>query len=210
MNGPIFLENTVPMRPKTPEYILNHNDYPIKTSPRTPSGSPRKSPSEEKPLQQPSMDTILAAMEKVDKDIVVLDRVVKKVNNELQVSCLHFNDCIYTYLALWWTDFIKNPLFFQKQDKDEVKIEGIPVTPRKTEVSENVSLIEKIYEENRLKAEKATMSMYHLGCPLLEPNLPGVVGFMLYNIGYVCSLNTQLYLTVIAFIILTVISACFL
>ena len=48
--------------------------------PRTPAGSPSNATD-----PQPTMEQILANMEKVDKDIVDMDRIIKKVNSELAV-----------------------------------------------------------------------------------------------------------------------------
>ena len=53
--------------------------------PRTPS--PEGGEEEEGELkEEPTMESILALMERVDKDIVDTERVIKKVNTELSVS----------------------------------------------------------------------------------------------------------------------------
>jgi hypothetical protein len=68
----------------------------IPTQPRTPAGSPLAEPQPQtpagspEPSPPPSMEHILASMEKVDRDIVDMDRVIKKVNTELAVSKLYF------------------------------------------------------------------------------------------------------------------------
>ena len=42
-------------------------------------------------------------------------------------------------------------LNFQKQENVGIPgVEVVPVNPRKTEISENVNLIQKIYEENKV------------------------------------------------------------
>ena len=60
----------------------------IPTQPHTPSVSPV--PESHSPPKSPSstlsMEQILASIEKVDRDIVDMDRVIKKVNSELAVS----------------------------------------------------------------------------------------------------------------------------
>eukprot|EP00116_Pleurobrachia_bachei_P012688 sb/3472950/ len=72
--------------------------------------------------QQPTMESILALMEKVDKDIVDTERVIKKVNTEIS----------------------------KKEKVGVLNVEMVPVNPRKTEITENVKLIQRIYSENKV------------------------------------------------------------
>ncbi|KAL5255442.1 hypothetical protein ACHWQZ_G010867 [Mnemiopsis leidyi] len=114
------------------------------SQPHTPAGTSLPESQTKPPAL--SMEQILASIEKVDRDIVDMDRTVKKVNSELA-----------------------------KQENVGIPgVEVVPVNPRKTEISENVNLIQKIYEENKIRAQQTSMSMLHLGCPLLEPRLPGL------------------------------------
>ena len=65
----------IPTQPRTP------TGSPLpEAQPQTPAGSPLPTPP-----PSPSMEQILASMEKVDRDIVDMDRVIKKVNTELAV-----------------------------------------------------------------------------------------------------------------------------
>ena len=73
----------------------------IPTQPQTPTGSPLPEPQPHTPIgspvpvPQPSMEQILASMEKVDKDMVDMDRVIKKVNTELAVRKQTFSTAIW-------------------------------------------------------------------------------------------------------------------
>ena len=54
-------------------------------APQTPAGSPLRC-APVVIIPEPTMEHILASMEKVDKDILQMDRVIKKVTTELAVS----------------------------------------------------------------------------------------------------------------------------